>query len=99
MKALKFPPLLLITFIENAFKHVSRCSSAKGYVHLDLTQRGRRLSLVVENSTSPLESEKEASGLGLVNVRKRLDILYHKNYALTCRETDTTYCSQLTLNL
>lgn len=98
-ESIEIPPLLLITFIENAFKHVSRCSSAKGYVHLDLTQRGRRLSLVVENSTSPLESEKEASGLGLVNVRKRLDILYHKNYALTCRETDTTYCSQLTLNL
>ena len=98
-ESIEIPPLLLITFIENAFKHVSRCSSRKGYVNIALSQRDRQLVLNVENSTSSLELEKENSGLGLVNVRKRLDILYPKNYTLTCRETDTAYCSQLILNL
>lgn len=98
-ETIEIPPLLLITFIENAFKHVSRCSSTKGYVDIALSQQDRQLTLNVENATSPLESAKEASGLGLMNVRKRLDILYPKNYVLTCRETDTTYCAQLTLNL
>lgn len=96
---LEIPPLLLITFIENAFKHVSRSSSAKGYIYIHFEQSAHTLRLHVENSKTKTDPGKEVSGLGLENVRRRLDILYSKNYTLTSRETDIAYNIQLMIQM
>ncbi|WP_418699250.1 sensor histidine kinase [Bacteroides sp.] len=97
--SLKIPPLLLIIFIENAFKFASRTISEQGFVAISLQQQGSTLSLTVENS-KPVNSINEsthdkATGLGLANVKQRLNILYGENHLLNIEETKTTYYSKL----
>lgn len=95
-------PLLLITFVENAFKHVSRSKTEKGYVRIDLKQRNKELILFVENSkyTAIRTTEKkEASGIGLENIKKRLEILYPNRYDLHIGETETIYSTSLSIKL
>lgn len=92
----KIPPLLFIPFIENAFKHVSRSPSEKGYIAILMKQQARTLRLTVENSRlCPPSSENKNSGLGLTNIRKRLDILYPGKHRLEINETHSCYCASL----
>ena len=95
-------PLMLITFIENAFKHVSRSKTEKGYVHIDLKQKNRELNLTVENSKyadNLIYDKKEESGIGLENIRKRLDILYHNRYSLLINDSKMLYSTSLSIKL
>lgn len=100
-ETLTFPPLLLITFVENAFKHVSRSKTEKGYVHIDLKQKGKTLVLTVENSkyADNMPIKKEESGIGLENVKKRLSILYTNKYDLFINDSEVSYLTVLTLKL
>ena len=93
-------PLLLIPFVENSFKHVSRMPSEIGYVNILLNQEGDTLRFIVENSKSDqAATHKNASGIGLKNVQKRLDILYPEKHELTVQKTDTTYKTTLIITL
>jgi len=93
-------PLLLITFIENAFKHVSRSISENGYIRIDFKQKKNFLCMEVENSKSMLQiRQREASGLGLNNIQERLKILYPKKHKLSIEETDSVYIIRLNINL
>ncbi len=91
-------PLLFITFIENAFKHVSRSTSEKGYIKIIFRQEKDNVKLWVENSVSSLKKEKkEDAGIGLENIRQRLNILYPGKYNLTIDEKEHIYKSELTI--
>lgn len=95
-------PLLLVAFVENAFKHVSRSISEKGYVKLSLTQKNSVIYLEIENSkwkNKGIKKKNKSSGLGLSNTKERLDILYPGNYTLKIDETDWIYRVRLTINL
>lgn len=95
-------PLMLITFIENAFKHVSRSKIEKGYVYIDLTQKDRKLTLTVDNSKyvdSLIYKKDEESGIGLENIKKRLSILYPNRHNLNMNEAETSYSTILTIKL
>ncbi|GAA0536047.1 hypothetical protein GCM10009415_17240 [Chitinophaga japonensis] len=95
-----FPPLLLITFIENAFKHVARGISEMVYVNITFEQIADSICLEVENSKSGIQQEKDpVSGIGLKNVKKRLEILYGEHYDLTIRDAETTYYTKLVIKL
>lgn len=94
-----FPPLLLITFIENAFKHVSRSSTEKGYVNVDFEQKGEMVRLEVENSDSGEKTvDQDNSGIGLINIRKRLDIIFPDKYKLETTSDDRKYSVKLIIN-
>lgn len=98
----KLSPLLLITFVENAFKHVSRSKTEKGFVQIDLKQKDRELILLVKNAkytNIPAIKEKDASGIGLENIKKRLEILYPEKFNLDINETDTIYTISLSIKL
>jgi len=95
----ELPPLLLITFIENAFKHVSRGIS-EAYVKINFQQAANSVCLEIENSKSNIQQEKDSvSGLGLDNIRKRLDILYANDYSLTIKDSETTYYTKLVIKI
>lgn len=85
-------PLLLITFVENAFKHVSRSTVQQGFINIQLIQRDSLLLLTVRNSTYTDQYEQQksrvSSGLGLENIRKRLDILYPHKHVLRVSKHD-----------
>lgn len=96
----EFPPLLLITFIENAFKHVSRGVSEKAYVNISFEQLNNIICLEIENSKTTTQKVKDiVSGIGLENVKKRLDILYADDYKLTIKDSETTYYTKLVIKL
>lgn len=95
----QFPPLLLIPLIENAFKHVSRNSNVKGYININFEEKKETILLEVENSKSVLPIEKERKiGLGLENLRNRLDILYGEKYNLSIQNTDKVYNAKLVIS-
>lgn len=93
----EIPPLILIPFIENAFKHVSRSAEEKGFIHINLEQRKKILSLKVENSKSnkPVIKKGKEGGIGLENIKKRLYIHFGERYSLTVKDMDTVYFLQL----
>lgn len=97
----KISALLFITFIENAFKHVSKTDFEKGYIHILFEQKGNRIVLDVENSKSTLltPKKKNTCKLGLKNIRARLEILYFERYDLSVEETDTVYRTKLLINM
>jgi len=96
---IELPPLLLITFIENAFKHVSRSQSKRGFIRIVLKQKGNVISFEVENSKSKSFDKKYKSpGIGLKNVKSRLDILYPKRYNLLIEDSEDIYYTKLMIN-
>ena len=97
---IKIPPLLFITFIENAFKYVSKSDIDKGFIHIDFKQKDNTIQFYIENSIYALESKrKKEGGLGLKNIKQRLNILYFKKHELYISETDNMYQIKLSLNI
>lgn len=97
---IQIAPLLLITFIENAFKHAPRDDFDKGFVRIDLRQEKNTICLDVQNSKSVIPAKKSMnSGLGLDNTKKRLAIVYPGKYELSVHESEKTYHSKLILKL
>ena len=79
-------PLLLIIFIENSFKHLSAAKSQQAFVHISFKVSSNRLYLHVKNSVDPdyvSVRKMSESGLGLNNVKQRLDLIYPQQYILT----------------
>ncbi len=97
---MEIPSLLFITFVENAFKHVSRSNTMKGYIDIAFVQEGSTISFEVENSNPDNPSvKKEDSGIGLANIKRRLDILFPGRYSLDTENNDKFYRTKLTLNV
>ena len=93
-------PLLLIPFVENSFKHGISQSVGAAWVCIDLTVQGSSMTFVVENSRAPEADDVQggpATGIGLKNVEKRLDLLYPEAYTLTIDEQDDRF--KITLHL
>ena len=79
------PPLLYATFIENAFKHgISHQSPSYIYINVNVNENENTIHFRCENSRNPLASPTQDGhhGIGLNNVRKRLDLQYGDQYSL-----------------
>nr|WP_294482261.1 histidine kinase [uncultured Bacteroides sp.] len=91
INSVSIPPLLFIPFVENAVKH-NPDNENSSYVHLYFKVQGLQLIFVCENSKPEIPLGKsEAGGLGLANIRRRLDLLYDMNYTLEINNNNTTY--------
>jgi len=93
------PPLLLLPFIENAFKHGFSESVQHAWISIDIEVKDKELLCKVENSL-PQGSKTiftETNGLGIPNVKRRLNLLYKDDYELNVRITDTVYTVDLTI--
>ena len=99
LDSLRIAPLLLVPFVENALKH-GLDSEGRGKVEIDLRRNGPRLDVRVENARRPAgETAQKPPGIGLANVRKRLELLYPRRHALTVEETSGTFLVHLSLQL
>jgi two-component system LytT family sensor kinase len=92
-------PLLLLPFIENAFKHGPAKEEGQSFIHVQAKVSGHKLYFEVENSYNegPLGANVQ-SGIGLENIAKRLALLYPDKHKLEIQEEDT-FCIRLQLNL
>ena len=88
-------PLLLIPFVENAFKHVSH--SSKNEIKISLARTGDIFRMLVFNTKE--KRSAEAGGIGLKNVRRRLELLYPGRHELAIRETGDTFEIELRLKI
>ena len=93
------PPLLLIMFVENAFKH-GISYRTESFVYITVDVKDDRLKFVCRNSKQQLTlKEKKGGGMGLVNVRRRLDLLFHDTYTLKIDDRENEYDVSLDLPL
>lgn len=95
-------PLLMLSFLENSFKHGLNGHSENGWIHIKINiDENDWLDFKVENSISTLMQEHKktlGNGIGLKNVKRRLDILYKDNYQLNIN-SNNTYRVHMRLNL
>lgn len=94
----KISPMILIPFIENAFKH-SRLDDGHGYVDIKIYTAGDELQMQVANTLAKSESRDKTGGIGLENVKKRLEYLYPRHNQLVIQQTEGTFTVDLTLTL
>ena len=85
------PPLLFINFVENAFKH-GILATGRSFIHITFEVEFDRLHVRILNSKNPASgSGNVEERIGLVNSRKRLDLIYGSDYSFDVNETDTTF--------
>lgn len=90
------PPMMLITFVENAFKY-GISSNEPCFIHISLTQRAGTLRFDIENSVFEREV-KDSKRMGIENCRRRLSLLYPDRYRLDFgRSREGTYRVRLEL--
>ncbi|TXF90294.1 sensor histidine kinase [Neolewinella aurantiaca] len=94
-------PLILITFLENAFKHGIGNNGGNSWITVSLTVNDGTIVYKVANSVLQHNEKtvREASGLGLANVRRRLDLSYPGNHQLDVTEDDERYSVNLKITL
>ncbi|MBL7807601.1 MAG: histidine kinase [Saprospiraceae bacterium] len=95
-------PLLFVPFVENSFKHGLNHATSGGYVHIKLSVQGEDLEFNIENSKveqMPRPSHPRSGGIGLANVRQRLQILYPENYEIIIRDEPNCYSVTLMLKM
>lgn len=91
------PPLMLISFIENAFKH-GISYQHDSFIDIKLELKDNNLLFTCRNSKAEMPNQ-EKGGVGLANVKQRLDLLYDKNYTLQIKDEADIYIVELKLPL
>jgi LytS/YehU family sensor histidine kinase len=94
-------PMLLIPFVENAFKHGISLRE-ESYIKISLELKGSTLYFDVLNSTHPKsdnDPERNSNGIGIANVRHRLQHIYPGRHQITIRETSRDFFVHLKLDL
>jgi len=92
------PPNLFTTFVENAVKHSVDLSDRQAWIRISISLENRRLHFTCSNSTvavAPVATDKKNSGLGLANIKRRLELLYPHTHQLTISPAATTYTAHL----
>ena len=100
--AYQIAPLILIAFVENAFKHGLGSGSQSAYVLVDIQLQDDTFYFTVQNSLPQQKratTDKKSGGIGLANVKKRLALLYPDRYQLEISQTPTSYTTILKLQL
>ncbi len=92
-------PLLLLPFVENAFKHLSNYPDRANEVELDLSRKNGSFIFRIRNTVSKPAGEINGTGIGLKNVKRRLELLYQDRYDLAIRSEDSQFAVNLKLNL
>ncbi len=88
------PPMLLIPFVENAFKHGNLID---GYlqVHLKIALENNVLHFEIKNTVKQENKANEKTGIGLQNIKKRLDLIYPDSYSLKVKTNEDWFLVDL----
>lgn len=99
--ALGIAPFILMTFVENAFKHVSKHKDSPNWIRMDLVVDGLDLKMNIANSRADDDSRQAVhyGGIGLKNVQRRLELIYPGQFELEIRKTENDFKVTLQLQL
>lgn len=97
----KIAPMIFIPFVENAFKHSRINKYVNAYVNINLKQFGNSIVFKVRNSkaATPLITNPSSSGIGVENIRNRLELIYNKRSKLDIDNIDGVYSINLKIEL
>jgi two-component system, LytTR family, sensor kinase len=97
---LALEPMLLIPFVENAFKHGTGLIR-EPQIDIGLTSEGYKLKFRVQNKFNAdfQEAKDSSSGIGLTNVKRRLELLYPEQHSLVISKQDNLFVADLEINL
>lgn len=85
-------PMIFIPFIENAFKHSNIENTEKGWIHISLNNKIDEIIFQVDNSVSHEGlSQDDVGGIGLENVKRRLELVYGENFDLIINDNLNSY--------
>jgi len=91
---LKIPPMLLLTFIENAFKHGSK-ETISDPIKIELILSDDKLTYTVENTIGESISKDKTSGIGLKNLNQRLQLLYPNKHKVILTNNNNHFFAKL----
>ena len=89
-------PLLFINFVENAFKH-SNLDQEGAFVKIKLHIHPHEIYFKIENTTGNTGTKDKTTGIGLLNIKQRLELLYPQKYTLTLSHQADLYTAELIL--
>ncbi|MBI1781892.1 MAG: histidine kinase [Sphingobacteriales bacterium] len=93
-------PLVMIPFVENSFKHGTSMMRGKQWIQLSIKTEDNVLDFTLINSKPPAPVQnKNKTGIGLMNVKKRLALLYPGKHELTVTSNESIFSVRLTLQL
>jgi two-component system LytT family sensor kinase len=102
MKTFSIEPLLLIPFVENSFKHLSHFNNGRSNeVNIELVRKNGSMNFNVRNTTEGKHpgGSHSPGGIGLTNVRRRLELLYPQKHQLIIGEDGGWYDVRLTIKM
>lgn len=92
-------PLIFLPFIENAIKHGLKKNIDAAYVHINMNVSDNRVTFLCSNSNFSIENNDKYGGIGLSNVRRRLELLYNGQHKLIVTDDKQFFEVQLELML
>lgn len=94
-------PLLLLPFIENGFKHGIKGDPSGGYVIIEFAIHDSNVDLYVENNKGQVDEveKNDFNGIGLNNVKRRLELIYPGKYELDIQDTGEQFSVRIKLDL
>ncbi|MDO1450276.1 histidine kinase [Rhodocytophaga aerolata] len=95
----KIAPLLLLPLVENASKHGLSIHSENGWLRVNIGLHQSTLTVIVENAKPPESSSKNKGGIGLGNLRKRLELLYPLRHKLELEDKKDSFLAKLVIEL
>jgi LytS/YehU family sensor histidine kinase len=95
----RIPPMLLMTFVENIFKHGIDKTRRRNSIEISLTQKDNWLTFKTRNQLTEISKFEGVRGSGIANLRKRLNLLYGGNFELLTDKSDEYYTAFLTVPL
>lgn len=94
---IELSPMLLLPFVENSFKH-GKGDDGKLKISICVELNAEELNFKIVNSISGSSESTQGEGIGLENIKRRLDLLYDKKYELKTERTINSYTAHLRLN-
>ncbi|MDW3195260.1 MAG: histidine kinase [Cytophagales bacterium] len=99
LSGLRISPMLLITFVENAVKHGAQSTNKQSTIDISVTIKNSTLHFCIDNSKPHKVSSLKRTGLGLENVRRRLNLLYPNSHVLEVDNKEEKYHINLSIDL
>ena len=98
-ETVKTVPLILLPFVENCFKHGGKNEEGIFWITISIRSVENGIHFFVKNSKSVKPKKKLHAGIGLKNIKERLNLLYKEKYSLTIEDNAYFYETRLYLNL
>ncbi|MBM3415223.1 MAG: GHKL domain-containing protein [Bacteroidetes bacterium] len=99
VKGFSIEPLLLIPLVENAFKHISHHRNGRNYVEVKMQRENGQFLFTVKNSKEHQPTTESHGGIGLQNVKRRLELLYPGKHDFKVSETAVVFTVSLNIRL